>query len=490
MAADADAKGETGRAQAFRRKAYGDPSADESKAYGFANRMDASEQILSRIDGVGADAVETVRSFFGNMASTPMRRQYEQAQRDFINATLRRESGAVIGESEFTSARAQYFPQVGDDPQTIAQKRANRNNVRASIRQAGGRANLIFGHRAQAPAAAPPQQPAPTREGNASDRYAGTDWRGPPQSAPASMMAAQAQSRPRPGAVRRDEFGGGMSPGGRAGGDEFASPFDASGLAAPSPFDTMGRAGLMQVDPNTLDDASLAAYVAAMGTADAGWRMMAEDMQRQLMLAKAEALRRGLASAQPSNFDPGMMQLEASAAFDETQQRRMDAMHAPQGPSQAGLPAMMPGRAPQPEMRTQAPPPSDHGAPPIPGPVGMPMSLAQYATDTVRNAPGSLKGVGEDLWGAVTGSDRHGAGRGRNRSRRCAARQRLPGHSEQRDAGRLPGSGPCRWPAHDAIWSRTNRPDLPPRPSRHRAGCWWARGAGRRGWRQGRDDGR
>ena len=109
--------------------------------------------------------------------------------------------------------------------------------------------------------------------------------------------------------------------------------------------------------------------------------MMAEDMQRQLMLAKAEALRRGLsASAQPSNFDPGMMQLEASAAFDETQQRRMDAMHAPQGPSQAGISPVMPGRAPSPEMRTQPPPPADHGAPPIPGPVGMPMSLGQYAT--------------------------------------------------------------------------------------------------------------
>ena len=133
--------------------------------------------------------------------------------------------------------------------------------------------------------------------------------------------------------------------------------------------------------------------------------MMAEDMNRQLMLAKAEALRRGLsaAPAQPSSFDPGMMQLEATAAFDEQQQRRMDAMQAPQGPSQASLPAFMPGgRAPQPEMRTQPPSPTDHGAPPIPGPVGMPMSLGQYATDTVRNLPGSLKGVGEDLYGAVT----------------------------------------------------------------------------------------
>ena len=118
---------------------------------------------------------------------------------------------------------------------------------------------------------APPQQPAPTRQGNASDRFARAPWRGPPQSAPASMMAAQAQSRPAPGAVRRDQFGGGMSPGGRGAGDEFGSPFDASGLAPPPerrqyPFGSMDRTALMGVDLNTLagDPAALAAYERAI----------------------------------------------------------------------------------------------------------------------------------------------------------------------------------------------------------------------------------
>ena len=104
----------------------------------------------------------------------------------------------------------------------------------------------------------PQAAPAPTREGNASDRFADVPWQGPPQSAPvqASMMAAQAQGRPAPAAVRRDQFGGGMSPGGRGAGDEFGSPFDASGLAPPAerrqhPFGSMGRAALMGVDLNT-----------------------------------------------------------------------------------------------------------------------------------------------------------------------------------------------------------------------------------------------
>ena len=53
----------------------------------------------------------------------------EQAQRDFINATLRQESGAAIGKDEFDNARKQYFPQPGDSSAVIAQKAANRKLV-------------------------------------------------------------------------------------------------------------------------------------------------------------------------------------------------------------------------------------------------------------------------------------------------------------------------------------------------------------------------
>ena len=50
----------------------------------------------------------------------------EQSQRDFVNAVLRRESGAAISNSEFDNARQQYFPQIGDDDKVIEQKRRNR----------------------------------------------------------------------------------------------------------------------------------------------------------------------------------------------------------------------------------------------------------------------------------------------------------------------------------------------------------------------------
>tara|TARA_R100001530_G_scaffold34938_1_gene27299 strand:+ start:2308 stop:2460 length:153 start_codon:yes stop_codon:yes gene_type:complete len=38
-------------------------------------------------------------------------RQQKQTERDFVNAVLRRESGAAISGSEFRTARKQYLPQ-------------------------------------------------------------------------------------------------------------------------------------------------------------------------------------------------------------------------------------------------------------------------------------------------------------------------------------------------------------------------------------------
>lgn len=62
----------------------------------------------------------------GSYLSSTNYQKYDQAKRDFINATLRRESGAVISPEEFKNADKQYFPQVGNDPAVLAQKKRNR----------------------------------------------------------------------------------------------------------------------------------------------------------------------------------------------------------------------------------------------------------------------------------------------------------------------------------------------------------------------------
>ena len=56
-----------------------------------------------------------------NVFLTSDRQKLEQAQRDFANAILRKESGAAISQSEFANTRQQYFPQPGDSEEVIAQ---------------------------------------------------------------------------------------------------------------------------------------------------------------------------------------------------------------------------------------------------------------------------------------------------------------------------------------------------------------------------------
>jgi hypothetical protein len=75
---------------------------------------------------------------FGNFLRTSEGQRYDQAKRDFINAILRQESGAVIGVDEFENAEKQYFPQPGDTADVIAQKRRNREAAIAGLKVASG----------------------------------------------------------------------------------------------------------------------------------------------------------------------------------------------------------------------------------------------------------------------------------------------------------------------------------------------------------------
>lgn len=114
----------------------------QANALTFANRMQASQDILDQMakKGVfrgsllkqGAEEVPLVGGALGMAANTmasPEQQQVEQAQRDFINAVLRRESGAAISMGEFSNAQKQYFDQPGDSRAVKDQKRASRQRV-------------------------------------------------------------------------------------------------------------------------------------------------------------------------------------------------------------------------------------------------------------------------------------------------------------------------------------------------------------------------
>lgn len=74
----------------------------------------------------------------GNVALSENQQKVEQAQRDFVNAILRQESGAVISPSEFDNAKKQYFPQPGDSKGVIEQKRKNREIAIAGLKVMAG----------------------------------------------------------------------------------------------------------------------------------------------------------------------------------------------------------------------------------------------------------------------------------------------------------------------------------------------------------------
>jgi hypothetical protein len=140
-------------------------NADQGKAAGFTDRMLQSEGILSGIaptpgqagpplpgvQDVGSNVAQTSLSSIpgvGNFLVSGDRQKYNQAKADFINAQLRRESGAAIAQSEFANADKQYFPVPGDSAATIKQKAANRRAAIEAMGREGGasyRPKFAFG---------------------------------------------------------------------------------------------------------------------------------------------------------------------------------------------------------------------------------------------------------------------------------------------------------------------------------------------------------
>lgn len=84
------------------------------KSYGYGNRMNESDKTLEKYDETAANQSALDSWWQGaepNWMKSEDRQVFEQAKRNFINATLRQESGAAIADSEFASADKQYFPQ-------------------------------------------------------------------------------------------------------------------------------------------------------------------------------------------------------------------------------------------------------------------------------------------------------------------------------------------------------------------------------------------
>lgn len=115
------------------------PTESQSNAMLFAERMAQAEPIFQNPPPTfGSRFKEGLPGGVGNVMITPESRQFFQAERNFINAVLRKESGAVISDTEFENARKQYIPQPGDDDATLELKRQARETAIRQIAAGGG----------------------------------------------------------------------------------------------------------------------------------------------------------------------------------------------------------------------------------------------------------------------------------------------------------------------------------------------------------------
>lgn len=146
----------------------------QSKALLFGTRMQEANEVLDALatDGkVFSTPGSTAGYGIGatvNALNSSGGQQLDQAKRNFLNAVLRRESGAVIADSEFANADKQYFPQIGDSKDVIAQKKRNREvamrGILAEVPDADSRIAQVRGTGAPKPEASAPKGPQPKQK--------------------------------------------------------------------------------------------------------------------------------------------------------------------------------------------------------------------------------------------------------------------------------------------------------------------------------------
>lgn len=131
----------------------------QGNATAFGMRMQAANNIFSGLEKSGFDPGTLPNAYLpanklGNYIADPKAQEAYQAKLNFMTASLRKESGAAISQSEFDSEDRKYFPQPGDSSAVREQKAAMRQlALKAMSIQAGPGAKNI------APQADAPQKP-------------------------------------------------------------------------------------------------------------------------------------------------------------------------------------------------------------------------------------------------------------------------------------------------------------------------------------------
>lgn len=119
------------------------PTSAQQTVATYATRLEQANPIIDSLENymvkLSPISFESQRLLPSYLQSNEYK-QFDQASRNFINAVLRRESGAVISPSEFDNAYKQYLPRPSDDAKTLANKKANREVVYQSFKKSAGSA--------------------------------------------------------------------------------------------------------------------------------------------------------------------------------------------------------------------------------------------------------------------------------------------------------------------------------------------------------------
>jgi hypothetical protein len=128
----------------------------QSNATAYGMRMKEANAILEDLSKKGVlkgaviEATPLIGSTLGQVLPSALggtsaaQQQVNQAKSNFITAVLRKESGAVISDSEFDREDKKYFPQINDSPAVIKQKEnARKLAIKAIEVQAGPGAKSI-----------------------------------------------------------------------------------------------------------------------------------------------------------------------------------------------------------------------------------------------------------------------------------------------------------------------------------------------------------
>jgi hypothetical protein len=119
-----------------------DPNGTQGLAAGFYGRaLYANQKYGSGVaprDPLTQGVVDILPRGVANAFTGTERQQADTYARDFVAATLRKESGAAISPEEYQNQYVRYFPMPGDSAETIAAKARLRDTAISSLRNQAG----------------------------------------------------------------------------------------------------------------------------------------------------------------------------------------------------------------------------------------------------------------------------------------------------------------------------------------------------------------